>query len=353
MQTMLTLATAEPEVSLSAPETKNFLATILPAHDADRFARVVDASRIRRRRALLPYDGLRRLATLEARNALWAAHAPAMGERAARSALAAAGCEARDVGVLVVTSSTGLAVPTLDQHLATLLGLRPEVRSLFLSGLGCAGAVRAIGLAVDLLRASLPGGRALVVSVELCSPWLQVVEPSPEDVLSSIVFGDGAAAAVVGDDAGGRGIEVIACHSEIWPNTVHARGAILTQSGFRHFASPSLPRLLRAHLGRSAGGFLAKNGVSPADLRFYAVNPSDHRVLETAAAILSIPEDLMRPAWDAWREHGNTLSAGPLYVIDALSSAPPAPGSLGLAVVLGPGLTCDLALLRWRGGWRC
>lgn len=345
MATMTSLATADLDSTLSAADTKEFLASILPGRDAERFQRLVDASRIRRRRALASYDALRRLDTLEARNALYAEHAPALGERAARAALEGAGLAPEAVGVLVVASSTGYAVPTLDQHLASRLGLSPATRNLFLSGLGCAGAVRGMALAGDLLRGS-PAQRALVVAVELCSPWLQVAEPSPEDVLSDIVFGDGAAAVVLGGAADG-GIDLVASHSELWPQSLGARGARLTQSGFRHFSSPVLPRAVRAHLRPAVDAFLAAQGRTRADLDFWAVNPSDHRLLETIAGVLDVPERHMRPAWAAWEEHGNTLAAGPLYVLEALRRLdPPAPGALGLAVVLGPGLTCDLALLR-------
>jgi alkylresorcinol/alkylpyrone synthase len=252
-----------------------------------------------------------------------------------------------DVDVLVVASSTGFSVPTLDHHLASVLGLRREARCLFLSGLGCTGAVRALGLAGDLLAANPLARHGLVVSVELCSPWLQVQEPSPEDVLANILFGDGAGAAVIGASGGARGLEVVASRVETWPESLDARGARLTQSGFRHFASPRLPRLLRLHLRRCVEEFLGEHGLTPRDLGFHIANPSDHRVLETIASVLELPDAQTRPAWTSWEEHGNTLSAGPLYVLDALRRERlPVAGDLGLAIVLGPGLTCDLTLLR-------
>jgi alkylresorcinol/alkylpyrone synthase len=349
MQTILSLATAELSPTVSGSDTKAFLATILPPAVAGRLGRFVDASRIKYRQVLAPYDTLRQLATLDARNGLYLTHAAPLGERVAREALIRSGLQPHDVDVLIVTSSTGYAVPTLDQHLASRLGLRRDARCLFLSGLGCAGAVRAIGLAGDLLRACIASEHALVVSVELCSPWLQVGEQSPKDILSDIVFGDGAAAVVIGGPNSQKAYAVVADHGERWPGTLGARGATLTQSGFRHFRSPVLPRLLQANLPRAVEALLRKQGVATADLRFYAVNPSDHVVLETITAVLHIPDHLMQPAWSTWERHGNTLSAGPLYVLDSLNRlAPPASGDLGLVVVLGPGLTCDLMLLRWQ-----
>jgi len=354
MTMLCSLATAALEQSVSAADTKAFLASLLPPHVAERFGGLVDASRIQRRQTLGSYDELRRLDALEARNAQYVTHAVPIAERLATDALRRAAIEAGDVDVLVVTSSTGYSVPTLEQHIVARLGLRSDVRCLFLTGLGCAGAVRGIALAGDLLRAHPAAAHALVVSVELSSPWLQVAEASPDDMLGNIVFGDGGAAVVVGRASPGGGPALVAHHSELWPGSLGARGARLTQSGFRHFASPILLRTLRARLRPTVDGFLARHGVGRRELAFYAVNPSDHRVLEGVGAILDIPAHAMRPAWSAWEAFGNTLSAGPLYVLDALRRhAQPADGALGLAVVLGPGMTCDLALLRWQAwAWR-
>jgi alkylresorcinol/alkylpyrone synthase len=347
MHTLRGLATAEPYVTLSAADTKAFLSASLSGRHTQGFEQLVDASQIRHRYSIASYDELFRLTTIEARNALYVAHAVPLGERAARAALHAAGITPTDVDLLIVTSSTGFIVPTLDQHLAMRLGLRSGVRFLFLSGLGCAGAVRAIGLAVDLMGGS--SSHALVVSVELPSPWLQLAEPSREDIENSIMFGDGAAAIVVGPPGPACEMELIASHAEMWPRGLGARGSALTDTGFRHFSYPRLLHLLRTHLCRTVDGFLSTQGIDAAELSFYAVNPSDHRLLQAVSSILAVPRRNMEPTWAAWGQHGNTLSAGPLYVLSMLRHVtPPEHGQLGLVVAVGPGSTCDLALLRWQ-----
>jgi alkylresorcinol/alkylpyrone synthase len=348
MHAIRSLSTDDLELAVTAADTTAFLASTLSASDAERFGRFAGACRIRRRRSLASYGTLRRLRTLEERQALHSAQAARVGERVGREALRRAGIEGSEVDVLIVVSSTGSSVPTLDRQLASRLALRSDARCLFLSGTGCAGALRAIGLASDLLAARPGPGIAVVVSVELCSPWLQVAEPSPDDVLASLLFGDGASAAVIGGAARDDGTGVVSAHSESWPESLDARGVRLTQYGLRHFTSPALPRALRAHLPRTVESFLARQGVGVSDLRFFAIAPSDHRVLESVASLLRVPEALMRPSWEAWEERGNTVSSGTFYVLDALRRGRvAASGDLGLAVALGPGLTCDLALLRW------
>lgn len=345
MQSIISLATEDLGTVITAADTREFVSSILAGREAEKLQRLVEAAGIERRHALGAYASLRRLGLLDERLRLHAEHAVRAGEQVARRALDDAGLTPADVDLLLVVSSTGHSVPTLDHALAAALELRCDARTFSLGGLGCSGSLRAMSLASDLLDGSA-ARHALVVSVELSSVWLQVAEPSPQDLLADVLFGDGAAATVIGSRAGA---EMVASHSERWPRSLAARGATLTQSGYRHFASPEMPRLIRAHLRRGVEEFLGRCGVGREQLCFYVLNPADHRVISSVATTLEIDERRMQPSWSTWRNYGNTLSAGPLYVLDELRrSAPPADGDLGLAVVLGPGVSCDLVLLRWR-----
>ena len=351
MSKILSVATEEPSSCVSATETKEFLASLLPPTEAQRFQRLVETSRIRTRHTLMSLRELQDLKTFEARNSTYREQAIALGERVGVRALRCASIGPRDIDIILVASSTGHMVPTLDQHLASRLGLRTDVMSVPLTGLGCAGGIRAMRLAADLL--SKNGTYALVVSADLCSPWLQICEPSPEDVVSNIFFGDGTGAVVIGRGQSVKAPEIVAHHVELWPGSLGVRGARLTATGFRHFCSPALPRLLRRNLPRTVGHFLSQQGLSLADLRFFVVNPSDHRVLETVQSTLDLSPGALQPAWEAWEQHGNTLSAGPLYVLRALeTSTPPVDGDLGLVLVFGPGIICEMLLVRWRGRLR-
>lgn len=340
MLTLRSVATDAPFAKISAAETQAALAGMLPPAEAPYAARLVDELAIRRRSLTAPLARLARLTSVDERNAHYAALAVPLAERAARAALAGAGADAAQIETLLVTSSTGHLLPTLDAHLAPRLGLSPSARRLALNGLGCAGAVRAMGVAADL------GGTALVVAVELCSLWLQTGELSPEDVRSNAVFGDGAAAAVLSPDGGGP--RLLAHRAVQWPDSLAARGATLTSSGYRHFTSPRLARVVARHLRTTVDDFLAAQGTTRAGLGFCAVNPSELSLARAIVDHLELPAAAAAVATDVWQEHGNTLAVGPLHVLRTLQAqTPPAPGALGLVVVLGPGITCDLLLLRW------
>ena len=334
-----------PDHQVSTSDTLAFLSSALPPGSGQRYRDIADAAGIHTRHAVAPLPELARLATVDERNALYARHALPLAERAAREALALAGTPAAAVDALIVTSSTGYLIPGLDCHLGARLGLRADARRVALGGLGCAGSVRAIGLAGELLRSS---GSALVVAVELCSPWLQLGEASPEDMHSNLLFGDGVGAALLDWSAAPRGPAVIAHHSTQWPDSLDGRAALLTSTGLRHQISPRLPRLLAMHLRRTVADFLAAAGLRHSDLGFVVVNPSDPRLASAATELLDLPAASASPAAHVWQHNGNTLSVGPLHLLQQVAaSTHPSDDALGLLIVLGPGITCDLLLMRW------
>lgn len=347
MTTLCSLHTEDPHAGLSGADSAALLAVLDPRADVEARRAAVAGSGIARRSAVARPARLARLGGAGERHALYGELAPPLAERVARTALERAGVAAAQVGALLVASSTGHLVPTLDYHLSARLGLRPDARRLALNGLGCSGALRAVGLAADLLRGS--GDVALVVAVELASLWLPDGEPSTEDVRTALAFGDGAGALVLDPSGAAAGPRLVASQSVLWPDSLAARGARHTDAGLRHVASPRLPRAVLANLRRTLSAFLDTHRVALADLAFVAVNPSERELATAVAAHLDLPATTAAVASDTWAEHGNTLAVGPLHLLRRLAQqAAPRAGDLGLLLAVGPGLTCDLALLRWQ-----
>ena len=149
---------------------------------------------------LTEYSGLR---GIELANDRYIEEAVDLGEQALRGALAAAGLAARDVDLLIVTSVTGVAVPSLDARLIPRLGLRPDIKRLPIFGLGCVAGAAGLARLHDYLLA-WPRHHAVLLAVELCSLSWPMTEVTPADLVSSGLFGDGAAALVAGGRAGPR-----------------------------------------------------------------------------------------------------------------------------------------------------
>jgi alkylresorcinol/alkylpyrone synthase len=177
-----------------------------------------------------------------------------------------------------------------------------------------------------------------------------VTEPAPGDVMGSILFGDGAAAVVVSAGGCGAQPEVVAGRSLLWPDSVETLQMHLTHTGPRFVLSRDLPSCFRAHLRAGVEAFLGARGLRVSDLCFYVVHPGGPRVLDAVAESLGLCDPLLRPSWEVWECYGNLSSTTVFFILQELQrSALPKDGELGLMLAVGPGLTCEMVLLRWRG----
>ncbi|GJN20899.1 hypothetical protein PR202_gb08333 [Eleusine coracana subsp. coracana] len=99
---------------------------------------------------------------------------------------------------LVYISSSELRLPGGDLHLAARLGLNPNTVRTSLLFLGCSGGAAALRTAKDIAENN-PGSRVLITAAE--TTVLGFRPPSydrPYDLVGAALFGDGAAAAIIG-----------------------------------------------------------------------------------------------------------------------------------------------------------
>src|ERR1700677_4154053 len=144
------------------------------------------------RHTVLPLAEYGKLDGIGPTNDLYIEHATTLGEQAIRSVLQAAGLAARDLDLLIVTSVTGVAVPSLDARLIPRLGLRAEIKRLPIFGLGCVAGAAGLARLHDYLLA-WPQHTAALLAVELCSLTLPVTQSTTADLVVSRLFRDGGA----------------------------------------------------------------------------------------------------------------------------------------------------------------
>jgi alkylresorcinol/alkylpyrone synthase len=340
--------TALPPHRLTAAETKRHLAGYLPPRAAERYGRIADATRIRERFTAMPVPDLLRLRTIQERNDAYVPCARELGADVAERALADEPLET--VTTIVSVSCTGYMLPSLDAHLLGRLGLSPATRRVPITELGCSAGVGAVGLAAELLARPSPS-RVLVLSVELSSFGAQLAEPSTTDMFANLLFSDGAAAAIVSATVHGRGPEIVATHTALWPDSTDQLGMRLTDGGFRLVLSPFLPRLIQTRLRTLVDEFLARNSVALDDVAFWVVHPGGPKILDAVAASLRLSDRDLAATWETWEASGNLSSATVFFILRRLAnSTPPRPGTLGLMLAFGPGVSCEIVLLR-AGGW--
>ena len=282
-------------------------------------------------------------------NDLYIDQATRLGERAVRRALDAAGIGAADVDLLIVTSVTGVAVPSLDARLIPLLGLRPDVKRLPIFGLGCVAGAAGLARLHDYLR-GWPGHRAVLLAVELCSLALPVGSSATPDLVVSGLFGDGAAAVVAsGEQIAAPGApRIIATRSEVYPGTADVLGWRLTSDGFRIVLTADLADVIGQRLNGSVSAFLAEHDLTISDISRWICHPGGPRVLDAIDDSLKLPADALAVSRQSLAEAGNMSSVSVLHVLgETIRRCPPPPGSAALLIGLGPGVSVELVLLRW------
>ncbi|MET8781216.1 3-oxoacyl-[acyl-carrier-protein] synthase III C-terminal domain-containing protein [Streptomyces sp. NPDC004589] len=325
--------------------------TCLP-ENGDR--RVLDrlhrSTRVGSRHMTLPLERYGTLDGFGAANDVFITAATDLGAKAVRAVLRTAGLATADVDLLIFTSVTGIATPSIDARLVGRLGLRPDVHRLPLFGLGCAGGAAGLARMHDYLLGR-PGHVAVLLSVELCSLTFQRDDASMANLVATGLFGDGAAAVIAyGADHPDAtlGPTIVDTRSHLYPDTGQIMGWNIKSSGFQVVLDPQLPDLVRRYLADDVEGFLGDHGLKPKDVTAWVCHPGGPRVLGAVSDALDLSADALDVTWRHLADVGNLSSSSVLHVLsDTLAERRPPPGTPGLLLAMGPGFACELVLLRW------
>ena len=296
----------------------------------------------------LPTEEYYNLTTWGRANDAWIKVATELGERSLCLALHHAGIEATDIGAIFFTSVSGICSPSIDALLANKMGFSRNIKRVPIFGLGCVAGAAGIARAADYVRA-YPSQAAALLSVELCSLTLQREDLSVANLISSGLFADGSAAAIiVGDERESSGPKILATRSVFYPDTEEMMGWNVSERGFRIVLSVEVPNLIRKNLGHDVDSFLADNGLKRSDLRSWVLHTGGPKILEATAEALALNDGELDASWDCLRKVGNLSSASVLVVLeDVMMRRRPEPGTLGLLAAMGPGFCSELLLLEW------
>ena len=231
---------------------------------------------------------------------------------------------------VLVTCCTGLYAPGLDFEIIDHLGLSADVERTMVGFMGCYAAINALKLARHIVR-SEPKAGVLMLNLELCTLHLQETQEL-EQVLSFLVFADGAAASLI--TAREQGFALDSFKAVMVPET---RGLItwkIRDLGFDMLLSGQVP----GELGRAlrAGELIhERDGID-----LWAVHPGGRSILDAVEKGLDLPADALAVSREVLSCFGNMSSATVMFVLQRIMQQA-RPGQRGCAMSFGPGLTAE------------
>ena len=341
-------ATALPPHTITRDDVKYYMGRVFEISDRrlEAMMSIVDNAQVLKRHAIFPIEYTIEPRALEKTNQEYMEHAIKLGQEAAEKCLARAGVPADEVDLIITVSCTGFMIPSLDAHLINRMGFRSNVIRMPFTELGCAAGAMALGRAADFLKAR-PGGNVLIIAVELPSLTFQRKDISQANLISSILFGDGAAAVLV-SGAEMRGPKILVSETYTFPDSIGAMGFDLRDSGFHILLAKDVPEMIGAKIRELVDGFLERHGKTQQDIKGWILHPGGARLLGNVEIALGLTKCQTQPSWDVLANVGNLSSATILFILQEwLEKRPLNSGDHALAAAFGPGFSAEFLLLQW------
>ena len=281
-------------------------------------------------------------------NDVWIDTAARLGEEAIDCVLTKAGVSRKQLGALFFVSVTGVASPSVDALLVNRMGLNPQIKRNPLFGLGCVAGAAGLSRAADYVRA-YPDQVAVLLSVELCSLTWQRDDFTVANMISTGLFGDGAAAVLVaGHQVNLPGAKILGSAASFYPDTEHVMGWKISEKGFQVMLSPDVPKVVKENLGRDVDQFLAQHGMTRDQVHSWIMHPGGPKVLEAVSDALHLDDGELKLSWETLQRVGNLSSASVLVVLDqVITQCRPSPGARSILAAMGPGFCSEMLLLEW------
>ncbi|XP_059459487.1 chalcone synthase-like [Corylus avellana] len=367
---ILAIGTATPSNCVSQADYPDYYFRITNSEHMtelkEKFRRICDKSMIKKRYMHLDENILKEnpnmcaymAPSLDARQDIVVAEVPKLGKEAATKAIKEWGQPKSKITHLVFCTTSGVDMPGADYQLTKLLGLRPSVKRLMMYQQGCFAGGTVLRLAKDLAENN-KGARVLVV----CSEITAVIFRGPTDThLDSLVgqalFGDGAAAIIVGADPDTSINErplfqLVSASQTILPDSDGAIDSHLREVGLTFHLSKDVPEIISKNIEKSLVEAFAPLGIRDWNSLFWVAHPGGSAILDQVELKLGLKEEKLRGTRHVLSEYGNMVSACVLFILDEMRKNSVEQGKAttgeglewGVLFGFGPGLTVETVVL--------
>ncbi len=337
------LATAVPPHELPQTLVLEYAREILGPKFSqfERMSSTFLTSGVKTRYSMASLDWFLQAQGWKSRNETYLRGATDLFVKVAGKALANAGLRADQVDCIVTVSSTGIATPTLEAQAWKQMGFRNDVMRVPTFGLGCAGGVSGLAIARNLALAN-PGSNVLLVALEACTLSFRQDRLTKADIIATVLFGDGAAAACLSTTKNPQAepvLELGAAHQQIFEDTLEIMGWDVEDHGLGVVFDRSIPEFAKQHFLEATTGSLDQIGISLDDVSRFVCHPGGAKVVQAFEEALHLPVNTLNAEREILQEFGNMSAPTVFFVLERVLKSTPS-GSFVLCA-LGPGFSAS------------
>ncbi|MGM0506705.1 MAG: type III polyketide synthase [Bacteroidota bacterium] len=281
-------------------------------------------------------------ATTGERNRLYEENARKLFLKTGQVLLDQSGLDPEAITHLITVSCTGFYAPGPDYDLIKGLGLAAETERYHLGFMGCYASISGLKMA-SRICAGDPSATVMVISTELCTLHFQG-GTDPDDLISSSVFADGSAGAIV---TAARPDTGTVLKLNDFASILTKKGAdemawTIGDTGFRMVLSTYIPDLLSENLSPFLAPLFERFDLDMDEIDLWAVHPGGRRILDRMEQELELEPDQLGFSRSVLKQYGNMSSVTTLIVLkEMLADDSIIPQANLLALAFGPGLTIE------------
>jgi chalcone synthase len=296
--------------------------------------------------------------SLDARQDVLIEEVPKLGAAAAEKALKEWGQPRSQITHLVFCTTSGVDMPGADYQLIKLLGLSPSVKRAMMYHQGCFAGGMVLRLAKDLAENNR-GARVLIVCSEITAVTFRGPSESHLDSLvGQALFGDGAAAVIVGADPSEPAewplFQLVSASQTILPNSEGAIEGHLREVGLTFHLQDRVPQLISTNIERLLEDAFTPLGISDWNSIFWVAHPGGPAILNMVEAKAGLDKARLCATRHILAEYGNMSSACVLFILDEMRNKSAKDGHTttgegmewGVLFGFGPGLTVETIVLQ-------
>jgi predicted naringenin-chalcone synthase len=248
---------------------------------------------------------------------------------------------------LITVSCTGMSAPGLDLQIMEMMDLPVNIFRTSVNFMGCYAAIHGLKLA-DAFCEKDKNAKVLIVCTELCTLHFQR-ENTIDNIASSLLFGDGAAAVLVThNDHNEPGLRLNNFYSEVAFKGKKDMSWEISSSGFLMTLSGYVPELIEQDFNMLLNNALENANIDKENISHWCLHPGGKRILTSIEKSISITADDLKHSYNVLKNYGNMSSPTILFVlkeiIDSLKEGKERNTNI-FGAAFGPGLTLETFIL--------